>query len=306
MTLFAQHWPEEAAELATRTAIEATICRNRRRTGDRPHSAASAPDLGQIDPFRTAPQEGRRADRTGRRAASAALRRVHQLHRPVRPVNLHAHGAGRGRIPAGLRRLRGRHHGLGPSWLCPHVRPSGVRSLPQQRDRLAGIRARQPAVCQPGHVLRQPLSPGGRRDRPRFARLHVNVEKRYVTEQAGDASYGQSGGVAIDAMPLTDLDLAHESRITEDEHLRFSMPVSVLGRLRKTQPRRQGVQDRRSGGQLPARTGHRIGQPWRSGPGQARRTRPLDLLGLRGGEDPLCRARRDRQFPEDPQGTVRA
>lgn len=34
-------------------------------------------------------------------------------------------------------------------------------------------------------------------------------------------------------MPLTDLDLAHESRITEDEHLRFSMPVSVLGRLRK-------------------------------------------------------------------------
>jgi hypothetical protein len=31
----------------------------------------------------------------------------------------------------------------------------------------------------------------------------------------------------------TDLDLAHESRITEDENLRFSMPVSVLGRLRK-------------------------------------------------------------------------
>ena len=35
------------------------------------------------------------------------------------------------------------------------------------------------------------------------------------------------------AMPLADLDLAHESRITEDENLRFSMPVSVLGRLRK-------------------------------------------------------------------------
>ena len=32
---------------------------------------------------------------------------------------------------------------------------------------------------------------------------------------------------------LTDLDLAQESRITEDEHLRFSMPVCVLGRLRK-------------------------------------------------------------------------
>ena len=48
-----------------------------------------------------------------------------------------------------------------------------------------------------------------------------------------DASYGQTGGVPIDALPLTDLDLAHESRITEDENLRFSMPVTVLGRLRK-------------------------------------------------------------------------
>jgi len=63
--------------------------------------------------------------------------------------------------------------------------------------------------------------------------LHVNVEKRYVTEQTGDAQYGQSGGVPIDAVPLADLDLAHESRITEDESLRFSMPVCVLGRLRK-------------------------------------------------------------------------
>ena len=61
----------------------------------------------------------------------------------------------------------------------------------------------------------------------------MNVEKGCVTEQAGDASYGQSGGVAIDAVTLTDLDLAHESRITEDENLRFSMPVCVLGRLRK-------------------------------------------------------------------------
>ena len=60
--------------------------------------------------------------------------------------------------------------------------------------------------------------------------LHV---KGYVTEHAGDVAYGQTGGVPIDALPLTDLDLAHESRITEDENLRFSMPVSVLGRLRK-------------------------------------------------------------------------
>ena len=73
----------------------------------------------------------------------------------------------------------------------------------------------------------------GAEETARIRTLRVNVEKGYVTEQAADASYGQSGGVAIDALPLTDLDLALESRITEDENLRFSMPVCVLGRLRK-------------------------------------------------------------------------
>ena len=62
--------------------------------------------------------------------------------------------------------------------------------------------------------------------------LRVDPLKGYVTEHEGDASYGQTGGVPIDALPLTDLDLAHESRITEDENLRFSMPVTILGRLR--------------------------------------------------------------------------
>ena len=73
----------------------------------------------------------------------------------------------------------------------------------------------------------------GAEETARIRTLRVNVEKGCVTEQAGDASYGQSGGAAIDALPLTDLDLAQESRITEDENLRFSMPVCVLGRLRK-------------------------------------------------------------------------
>ena len=73
----------------------------------------------------------------------------------------------------------------------------------------------------------------GAEETARIRTLRVNVEKGCVTEQAADASYGQSGGVAIDALPLTDLDLALESRITEDENLRFSMPVCVLGRLRK-------------------------------------------------------------------------
>ena len=73
----------------------------------------------------------------------------------------------------------------------------------------------------------------GAEETARIRTLRVNVEKGCVTEQAADASYGQSGGTAIDALPLTDLDLALESRITEDENLRFSMPVCVLGRLRK-------------------------------------------------------------------------
>ena len=73
----------------------------------------------------------------------------------------------------------------------------------------------------------------GADDTARIRTLQANVEKKYVTETAGDAAYGQSGGVPIDALPLTDLDLAHESRITEDQNLRFSMPVSVMGRLRK-------------------------------------------------------------------------
>jgi len=73
----------------------------------------------------------------------------------------------------------------------------------------------------------------GADDTARIRTLRVDPLKGYITEHAGDASYGQTGGVPIDALPLTDLDLAHESRITEDENLRFSMPVTVLGRLRQ-------------------------------------------------------------------------
>ena len=63
--------------------------------------------------------------------------------------------------------------------------------------------------------------------------LRVNADRTSIAEQAGNDAPGQTGGQPIAAIPLTDLDLAHESRITEDELLRFSMPVSVLGRLRK-------------------------------------------------------------------------
>jgi hypothetical protein len=73
----------------------------------------------------------------------------------------------------------------------------------------------------------------GAEDAGSIKQLRVNPDKGYVTEASGDANYGQSGGVALDALPLADLDLAPEGRITEEENLRFSMPVSVLGRLRR-------------------------------------------------------------------------
>ncbi len=71
--------------------------------------------------------------------------------------------------------------------------------------------------------------------------LYVNAEKRYVAEKNSDTSYGQSGSEEIDTLPLTDSDLTLSSRITDEETLRFSMPVSVLGRLRRMNKGGKGI-----------------------------------------------------------------
>ncbi len=63
--------------------------------------------------------------------------------------------------------------------------------------------------------------------------LFVNPEKRYVAEKNADTSYGQTGSQEIDTLTMTDSDLSLSNRITDTELLRFAMPVSVLGRLRK-------------------------------------------------------------------------
>ena len=245
VALFAQHWPPEAAELASRTAIEQTIDQTADELDDRHQATASTPDMGEIDPCRAAPEEGRRASGTGRRATAAAVRRIHQLDPPARPIDLHAHRAGRRRVPARLRRLRRRHHGLGPTWLRSPPRPTGIRSEPQQRGGACG--SSFPATgCMPTEARSMsPVITWEPTRRPAFARLRVNVEKGYVTEQAADASYGQSGGVAIDALPLTDLDLAHRK-----PHHRGRTPAVLDAGLRagaapETEPWRQGVQDRR-------------------------------------------------------------
>jgi ATP-dependent helicase YprA (DUF1998 family) len=71
--------------------------------------------------------------------------------------------------------------------------------------------------------------------------LYVNAEKRYVAEKNADTSYGQTGSEEIDTLPLTDSDLTLSSRITDEEMLRFSMPVSILGRLRRTNKGGKGI-----------------------------------------------------------------
>ena len=115
------------------------------------------------------------------------------------------------------------------------ARQSGPRSFDLSRNNVVALREFVPGnrlYANRGtfYVARYHL---GADEAARIRTLRVDPAKGYVTEHAGDAAYGQTGGVPIDALPLTDLDLAHESRITEDENLRFSMPVSVLGRLRK-------------------------------------------------------------------------
>ena len=114
-------------------------------------------------------------------------------------------------------------------------RQAGPRAFDLSRSNVVGLREFVPGnriYANRGsyYVARYHL---GADETARIRTLRVDPEKGYVTEHAGDASYGQTGGVPIDALPLADLDLAHESRITEDENLRFSMPVTVLGRLRK-------------------------------------------------------------------------
>ncbi len=63
--------------------------------------------------------------------------------------------------------------------------------------------------------------------------LLVNPQKHWVMEPANAAIYGQSGNTIMTALPIADLDLTHEGRITEEENLRFAMPVTILGYLRK-------------------------------------------------------------------------
>ena len=232
VSLFAQHWPEEAAELADRAAIERVIDEtadqldvvikrlHRRLTWARSTRSDlhRKKDAGPIE--REEEQLLRRCDEFINSILTSD-RQTYTLTVLAVEGYLPGYGVYDGGIVASARR------GV--------ARQSGPQSFDLTRSDVIALREFIPGnrlYANRGtfYVARYHM---GADDTARIRTLRVDPLKGYITEHAGDASYGQTGGVPIDALPLTDLDLAHESRITEDENLRFSMPVTVLGRLRQ-------------------------------------------------------------------------
>ena len=232
VSLFAGHWPEEAAELASRATIERTVA----ETADaldavikRLHRRLSWARATQAD------LHAKKNTRLIEREEEQLLRRCDDFIRSIVACDrqtytltvlavegfLPGYGVYEGGIVASARRGA--------------ARQPGPRAFDLSRSPVVGLREFVPGnriYANRGsyYVARYHL---GADEAAKIRTLRVDPEKGYVTEQAGDVAYGQTGGVPLDALPLADLDLAHESRITEDENLRFSMPVSVLGRLRK-------------------------------------------------------------------------
>lgn len=230
--LFAHHWPQEAAELGSRENIETTVAEtagdldvvlnrlHRRLTWARTTRAElhKKKDTGLIE--KEEEQLLRRCDEFINSIVKCD-RATYTLTVLANEGFLPGYGVYEGGIKAAARRT--------------FARGSGPRAFELSRSNVVALREFVPGnrlYANRGtfFVSRYQL---GADEQARVRTLHVNVEKGYVAEHSGGAAYGQTGGLAIDTLPLTDLDLAHESRITEDENLRFSMPVLVLGRLRK-------------------------------------------------------------------------
>jgi rubrerythrin len=232
VTLFAQHWPADAAALATRSAIEQAIAET---------SDALATVIQRLH-RRLTWARTTRADLHRKKDAGLIEREEEQLLRRCDEFILNIIKSGRSTYTLTVLANEGFLPGYGvyeggitASARRGFARYSGPQTFDLSRNNVVALREFVPGnrlYANRGsfYVARYHL---GADEPARIRTLRVNPEKGYVTEESGDSSYGQSGGVAIDALPLTDLDLAHESRITEDENLRFSMPVSLLGRLRK-------------------------------------------------------------------------
>jgi hypothetical protein len=232
VALFAQHWPAEAQDLATRATISRNIEETASTLGEvlkRLHrrlawarttraSLHKKKDEGLIE--REEEQLLRRCDEF----INSIVKRDRSTYTLAVLGNegfLPGYGTYEGGVTASARRgfaLR-----------------AGPRAFDLSRSNVVALREFVPGnrlYANRGtfYAARYHL---GSEESSKIRTLRVDAEKGYVTEQSGTAAYGQGGGQIIDALPMTDLDLAHESRITEDENLRFSMPVSVIGRLYK-------------------------------------------------------------------------
>ncbi|MBV8228839.1 MAG: hypothetical protein JO329_02530, partial [Planctomycetaceae bacterium] len=232
VSLFAQHWPEEAAELADRAAIEQVIDEtadqldtvikrlHRRLTWAR----STRSDLHKKKDTKLIEREEEQLLRRCNEFINSIVtcdRQTYTLTVLAVEGFLPGYGVYEGGSVASARR------GV--------TRQSGPRAFDLSRSSVIALREFIPGnrlYANRGtfYVARYHM---GADETAHIRTLRVDPLKGYVTEHVGDASYGQTGGVPIDALPLTDLDLAHDSRITEEENLRFSMPVTVLGRLRK-------------------------------------------------------------------------
>ncbi len=232
VALFTRHWPAEAVEMAGRTFIEQTIDGTAAALEDvvaRLHrrlawARATRDEINDKKKRQLIDREEEQLQRRCDEFVGGVVRRDRSTYTlTVLAVEgfLPGYGVYEGGVTASARR--------------GFARQAGPRAFDLSRSPVVALREFVPGnrlYANRGsfYVARYHL---GAEDAGRVKPLRVNPDKGYVTEASGDATYGQSGGVPIDALPLADLDLAPEGRITEEENLRFSMPVSVLGRLRR-------------------------------------------------------------------------
>ncbi len=232
LQLFAQHWPEDARELTTRAAIvqiveetaaalDGVLGRLHRRLAWALKTQADIhrkKEAGLID--REEDQLLRRCDdyinRIMRRDSSTYTLTVLGVE-----GFLPGYGVYEGGVVASARAGFARH--------------PGSRSFELSRSNVVALREFVPGnrlYANRGtfYVSRFHLAAD---ESSKLRTLRVDPEKGTVSDHTGNAAYGQSAAQIIDALPLTDLDLTHESRISEDESLRFSMPVEIVGRLRR-------------------------------------------------------------------------
>ena len=232
LQLFAQHWPEEAQELTTRAAVGQLVSGTATALDEvltRLHRRLAWALKTQADVHRKKEQGLiEREEEQLLRRCDDYINRIMRRDKSTYTLSvlgvegfLPGYGVYEGGVVASARAGFARH--------------PGARFFELSRSNVVALREFVPGnrlYANRGtfYVSRYHL---GAEESSRLRTLRVDPEKGTVIDHTGNAAYGQSAAQVIDALPMTDLDLTHESRITEDESLRFSMPVEIVGRLRR-------------------------------------------------------------------------